>query len=102
MPHWSDVEAAANLDVLCDVAEVNGFHQQVTDALIALALEVVLRHPEGVVTFLVHRSRDCVCLVEDGRKPLVGVEAVVSGRSVEAHVVQVYVACEQAAEPINH
>ena len=102
MPHRRDIEAAAYLDVIGDMAEVDCFHQQVGDALVAFALEVVFRHPEGIVALLVHSDCDCVRLVEDGCQPLIGIEAVVGGRSVKAHILQVYMPCEQTAEPLNH
>ena len=65
VPHRCDVEAAADLDVVGDVAKVDRFHQQIADALVALALEVVLCHPEGIVALIVHGYGDCVRLVKN-------------------------------------
>src|SRR2546428_6639644 len=54
VPHRRDVEAAANLDVLRDVAEVQGQQQDVRDALVPFALEVMLGQPEGVIAPPIH------------------------------------------------
>ena len=102
VPHRRDVEAAADLDVLGEVAEVQGQHQDVRDALVPLALEVVLGQPEDVVAGPVHELGDGLALREDRRQVLVGQPAVVDGRAVEALVVQIDVAREQAAEARDH
>ena len=45
MPHWGDVEATAESDILCEVSQVNAEEQQVRNALVAFRLEMVLRQP---------------------------------------------------------
>src|SRR5437667_12788463 len=54
VPHRRDVEAATDLDVLRDVPEVQGQQQDVRDALVPFALEVMLGQPEGVVAPPIH------------------------------------------------
>src|SRR5256886_16276945 len=58
MPHGGDVEAAANLDALRDVGEVDGVEQEVGNDLVALVLEMVLREPDRVIARLVHAFRE--------------------------------------------
>ena len=102
VPHRRDVEAAADADVLREVAEVQGQHQHVRDALVAFALEVVLGQPEDVVAGPVHQLRDGLALRKHRRQVLVGEPAIVRGRAVEPLVVQIHVAREQAAEARDH
>ena len=63
---------------------------------------MVLRHPEIVVSEIVHQSTDRLGLVEDGYEFVVGVESVVRGGSGEADVIQVNVSCKEASEFVNH
>src|SRR5438093_6018545 len=102
MPHRRDVEAAADLDVLRDVAEVEGQQQDVRDALVPFALEVVLGQPEGVIAGPVHQLRDGLALRKHRRQMLVGKPALVRRRAVQPLVVQIDVAREQAAELCDH
>ena len=89
MPHRRDVEAAADPEVLGLVREVQRHHQHVRDALRALALEVVLGHPEGVVAVAVHHLGHGLGLGERGRQVLVGIAALVDRRAAIADVVEV-------------
>ena len=68
VPHRRDVEAAADLDALRHMRQVQRRHQHVRDALVAFVLEMVLGHPEGVVAEPVHQLRHRLGLVEDGRR----------------------------------
>src|SRR5262249_51309261 len=102
MPHGRDVEPASDLDFLREVAEVQRQHQHVRDALVALALEVVLREPERVVAGPVHQLRDGFALREHRSEMFVGQPAIVDRRPVEAFVVQIDVAREQASESRDH
>jgi hypothetical protein len=54
VPHRHDVEAAADVQVLRDAAQMHGHHQQVRDQFRAFGLEMMLGHPERVVAALVH------------------------------------------------
>ena len=102
VPHWSDVETAAELDLLGKVRQVHTQLEDVRDALVALRLEVVLRHPEIVVAKLVLENAHGLRLVEDGSEPFVGVEPVIGGSGRETDVLEIYVSCEQASEFVNH
>jgi hypothetical protein len=102
MPHRRDVEAAANADVLGDVAEVEGQHEHVGDALVPLALEVVLGQPEGIVARAVHELGNGLALGKHRGQVLVGEPAIVRRRAVQPLVVQIDVAREQAAKPRDH
>ena len=82
--------------------QVDAQLQEIGDALVALALEVVLSHPEGVVAGPVHELSDGLGLVEHGREPLVGEPPVVDRGRVEADVVQVHMARVQAAKLGDH
>jgi hypothetical protein len=53
MPHRHDVEAAVDLYVLGDAAQVHRHHQKVWDQFRAFRLEMMLGHPKGVAA-LVH------------------------------------------------
>ena len=102
VPHGGDVEAAAELDALGEVCEVEGQHEYVGDALVPLALEVVLGQPEYVVAALVHGAGYRRRLVEHRRQVLVGQPAVVHRRPVEADIVEVNVAGVEVTELLNH
>ena len=49
IPHGGNIERAAELQVLGDVGQVNALEQEVGEALVAFALEVVLGEPQGMV-----------------------------------------------------
>jgi hypothetical protein len=102
VPHRRDVEAAADPDVAGDVAEVQRQHQHVRDALVPLALEVVLGQPVRVVAGPIHQLRDGLGLGKHRCQILVGQPAIVHRRAVQPLVVQVDVAREQAAESRDH
>ena len=103
VPHGVDVEAAAEPELLGEVGQVHPEHQQVGDALVALALEVVLGGPEGVVAEAVHGDGDLFGLFDGAAGQfLVGEPAVVGGGSLVAGVVHVDVAGPKAAKSGNH
>jgi hypothetical protein len=54
MPHRHDVEAAADVQVLRDAAQMHRHHQEIGDQFRAFGLEMMLGHPERVVAALVH------------------------------------------------
>ena len=97
MPHRRDVEAAADPDVLGDVAEVQRQHQHVGDALVAFALEVVLGEPVDVVAGAVHQLGDGFGLGEHRGQVVVGQPALVHRCPGQPLVVEIDVAREQAA-----
>jgi hypothetical protein len=102
VPHGRDVEAAADPDVPREVTEVQGQHQHVGNALVPLALEVVLGQPEGVVAGPVHQPGDGLALREHRGQVVVGQPASVHRSAVQSLVVQVDVARVQAAKPRDH
>ena len=102
VPHGGDVEAAANLESLGQVGQVDGEQQQVGDALVAFPLEVVLGHPEGIVVQPVHGLGNGLGLVERRGQTVIGQPAVVGRRGVQADVVKVNVPGKQAAKLGNH
>ncbi len=102
VPHGRDVEATAELDALGQVGQMDRQQQDVGQALVAFALEVVLGQPEGVVTVPIQRAGDGGRLVECRQQPLVREPAGVDRRRVEANVVEIYVAGVQAAETGDH
>ena len=102
MPHRRDVEPAADAEPPRHVGEMDGVHQHVGDALVALVLEVVLGHPEGVVAPPVHELGHGLGLVEHRGEPRVAEAAVIHRRAAVAHVVHVDVAGEQAVELGDH
>ena len=94
VPHGVDVEAAAELDVLGEVGQVDVEQQQVGQALVALPLEVVLGGPEVVVSQPVHGRRNGLGLGENADQLLVGKAALVDWRPLQPDVVHVHVASE--------
>ena len=84
------------------MAQVHGQHQDVGDALVALSLEVVLGHPEGVVAGPVHQLGHGLRLVEDRRQVLVGQPPVVDRRALQPRVLKVHVPRKKAPKPGNH
>ena len=82
--------------------EVQRRHQHVRDALIALALEMVLGHPEGAVAEPVHQLGHRLGLVEYGGQLLVGQAALVHRDPAIADIVHVDMTGKQAVEFGDH
>jgi hypothetical protein len=89
MPHGTDVEAAADLELLRHVREMHTQHQDIRDALVAFVLEVMLSEPQGVVTEPVHRLGERFTLREHCRELLVGVPAFVGWCRLLPHIAKV-------------
>jgi hypothetical protein len=102
MPHGRDVEAAADAQARRDVRQVDGRHQNIGDALVALVLEVVLGQPEDVVAVLVHAPGDGVGLLEDRGQVLVGIATLVGRSGHLADVAQIDVAGVDGRELTEH
>ena len=102
MPHRRDVEAAADLQALGDVRQMQRHHQHVGDALIAFGLEVMLRHPECVVAHAVHQLGHRLGLGERGGELLVRIAAVVDRDAAVAHVLDIDMAGERTVEFGDH
>jgi ankyrin repeat protein len=82
--------------------EMDGEHQDVGQALVALALEVVLGQPEGAVPVLVHAAGDGLGLREDRDQVLVRVAALVGGGGHLPHVGKIDVAGVDGRELGDH
>ncbi len=102
VPHGGDVEAAPDAKPRGQVRQVDGEHQDVGDALVALVLEVVLGQPEGVVAVLVHAPGDGLRLLEHGGQVLVRIAALIGGRGQLPHVAQVDVSRVDVRELGDH
>ena len=89
MPHRIDVETATETKIFGEMGEVNEEHQQVGDALVTFALEVVFGAPKGVETKFIHRFCEGCGLVEDGCELFVGQPSFVCGCAGVADVVHV-------------
>ena len=79
VPHRRDVEAAADPEVLGQVAEMHRRHQQVGNDLVALVLEMMLRQPQRVPAGFVHHPGDRLGLLEDAGEMRVGEPPLVEG-----------------------
>ncbi len=66
------------------MAKILTQHQEVGDALIALPLKVVLRHPQNVVAEFVHEDCRFLGNIEHFDESFVGVPTVVMRNPVEA------------------
>ena len=102
MPHRRDVESAADAKPRREMSQMDGRHQDVRNALVALVLEVVLGQPEDAVPMLVHAPRDGLGLVEHRRQMLVRVASLVRGRGHLTHVPQIHVPGIHGRELADH
>jgi hypothetical protein len=102
MPHRHDVEAASDLQVLGDAAQMHRHHQEVGDALGAFALEMMLGHPEAVVAEAVHQLGHVLGLAQRGGQMPVVVAPLVDRRAAIADVVEVGMAGKQAVKLGDH
>ena len=88
MPHRQNVEGAAEFEPPRLRCEPQPPLDQIGDALIAFALEVMLRAPEAVIACFVHDARDVERGLKHLRQPLVRVAPLVRRRAVEADIVE--------------
>ncbi len=102
VPHGRDVEAAARAEPGGQMREMHGEHQDVGQALVALALEGVLGQPEGAVAVLVHAAGDGLGLREDRGQVLVRIAALVGGGGHLPHVGKIDVAGVDGGELGDH
>ena len=89
VPHGVDVESASKPQIFGEMGEMHEEHQEVRDALVAFALEVVFGAPKGVETQFIHRFCERSGLVEDGSELFVGQPSFVCGCAGVADVVHV-------------
>src|SRR4030095_15930041 len=79
MPHGEHIEAAAEFELRGVLGQPETEHEEVRDAFIPLALEMVLRHPENVIAQRLHTLGSVFGDLKSLDKPLVGVPSVVGG-----------------------
>src|SRR5262249_12861861 len=79
MPHREYIEAAAEFELRGVLGQPETEHEEVRDAFIPLALEMVLGHPENVIAQRLHALGGVFGDLKSLDKPLVGVPAVVGG-----------------------
>ena len=75
---------------------------QVGQALVALALEMVLGRPQRVVAKLVHHTGDIARGPEYLAQPLVRIAAIVCARAFEADIIELDLAYIECVEPFDH
>ena len=102
VPHRHDVEAAADLQVLRDAAQMHRHHQEVRDQLRAFRLEMVLGHPERVVAALVHALGVLHDLVQRLLQFLLRIVALVDRRALVAEILHIGGAVIGAVEFRDH
>ena len=71
------------------MGQVHRQHQDIGQALVALVLEVMLGQPDRVVAALVHQPGHLLGLLENRRKNLVRIAALVGRGGQLAHVGQI-------------
>src|SRR5690242_1407701 len=85
MPHGEHIEAAAEFELCGVLRQPETEHEEIRDAFIPLALEMVLGHPENVIAQRLHALGGVFGDVKSLDKPLVGVPAVVGGCPAKTH-----------------
>ena len=102
MPHRQHVERAPELQALGLGGEPQPELDQVRQALVALALEMVLGGPQGVEPEVIHGARDVARGLEYFAQPCVGVPPVVGRRAVTADIVELDLADVEDVEVLDH
>ena len=102
VPHRGNVETAAEVEVLGQVGQVDVQQEEVGDALVALGLKVMFRHPQGIVAAGVHNFGNGLGLVKGGGQIFVGKGTVVHRCAAVTHVVHIDMAGVQAVKLGNH
>jgi hypothetical protein len=102
MPHRQDVEGAAELEALGLGGEPQPELDQVRQALVALALEMVLGRPQHVVAEAVHGLRHVARGEEGLAQPVVGIAALVRRRAGEPDILELDLADIEDVEVPDH
>ena len=79
MPHGEHIEAAAEFELSGVLGQPETEHEEVRDAFIPLALEMVLGHPENVIAQRLHALGRVFRDFKSLGKPFVGIPAVIGG-----------------------
>src|SRR5215831_4227797 len=85
MPHGEHIEAAAEFELRGVLGQPETEHEEVRDAFIALALEMVLGHPENVIAQRFHVLGSVFGDLESLDKPLVGISSVIGGGAAQTY-----------------
>ena len=102
MPHGQHVERAAELEPLGLGGEPERELDEVREALVALALEVVLGRPQRVVAERVHLLGDVFRRPEHLGEAGVGVATGVGGRARQADVLELDLTNVQGVKSLDH
>ncbi len=84
------------------MGEVHRRHQYIGYALVAFMLEMVLGHPEGIVSDAIHQLRHRLGFIEHRSQVFVGKSTVIHRDPAIADIVHVDVSGEQTVEFRNH
>ncbi len=84
------------------MGEMHGVQQEIRDALIALRLEMVLRHPEAIIAQPIQRGGDRCGFIKDGDECLVREPAVVDWRTAIPNVIHINVSGKAAVKMCDH
>ena len=87
VPHGQDVEPAAELDAFGVLGQVLAHNQQVGDALVPLALKVVLGHPQDVKTQIVQEHRCLTRNVHRRGQPVIVIPSIIGRNTVESDAI---------------
>ncbi len=102
VPHRQHVERAAEFQPLGLRRQPQPELDQVREALVALALEMVLGGPERVEAQLVHHAGDAAGGEEHLREAFVRIAALIRGRAGRADIVEVDLADIEHVKPLDH
>src|SRR6516162_5414518 len=102
VPHRQNVEGAAEFETPGLGGEPKPELDQVRQALVAFALEMVLGGPKAVVTELVHQPSDIARGPEYLAQALIRVAAVVRRRAVAADIIELDLTDIERMKPFDH
>ncbi len=102
VPHRQHIESAAELQPPGLRREPQPKLHQVGKDLVALALEMVLRHPQHVEAGVIHHLGDVARCEECLAQLFVGIAAVIRGCAVESDVVELDLADIEHVEVLDH
>ena len=102
VPHRQNIEGATELEPLGLRGEPQSELDQVGQALVTLALEVMLGRPQHVIAESVHQLCDVAGRGEDLPQPFGGVASFISGRAGPADVVELDLSDIEHVEVSDH
>ncbi len=102
VPHRQDVERASQFKPLGLGRQPKAELDQVRQALVAFALEMMLGRPQRVIALLVHDPRHVAHRREDLGQALVRIPAIVRRGPVEPDIVELDLADIERVKPLDH